>query len=107
MKSTVEAKHVSKFPLRLLASVRRNAEDYAAKEGVSLNQFINVAVAEKLAVMRHQSWLESRAKVTQSSIERALSILDQAGDEPPVKEDELPTGYISVQQRIPRRKKMA
>ena len=40
---------VSKFPLRLMPSVRRVAENYSQKEGVSLNQFINIAVAEKLA----------------------------------------------------------
>jgi predicted HicB family RNase H-like nuclease len=32
---------VNKFPLRLMPSVRRVAEDFSQKEGVSLNQFIN------------------------------------------------------------------
>ena len=40
---------IPKFPLRLMPSVRRTAEVFSEKEGVSLNQFINVAVAEKLA----------------------------------------------------------
>jgi predicted HicB family RNase H-like nuclease len=31
-----------------MPSVRRVAEDFSLKEGVSLNQFINVAVAEKI-----------------------------------------------------------
>ncbi len=35
---------VSKFPLRLMPSVRQGAEKLSAREGVSLNQFINVAV---------------------------------------------------------------
>jgi len=30
---------LSKFPLRLMPSVRHGAEEFAAKEGVSLNQF--------------------------------------------------------------------
>jgi predicted HicB family RNase H-like nuclease len=45
---------VNKFPLRLMPSVRRVAEDFSQKEGVSLNQFINVAVAEKLAHLQHE-----------------------------------------------------
>jgi len=39
----------SKFPLRLMPSLRKGAKTFSQKEGVSLNQFINVAVAEKLA----------------------------------------------------------
>jgi predicted HicB family RNase H-like nuclease len=48
---------VSKFPLRLMLSVRRLAENFSQKEGISLNQFINVAVAEKLAHLQHEEWL--------------------------------------------------
>ena len=47
---------IPKFPLRLMPSVRRTAEVFSAKEGVSLNQFINVAVAEKLAHLEHEEW---------------------------------------------------
>ena len=43
----------SKFPLRLMPSVRKVAENFSQKEGVSLNQFINIAVAEKLAHLQH------------------------------------------------------
>ena len=45
---------IPKFPLRLMPSVRRTAEVFSEKEGVSLNQFINVAVAEKLAHLEHE-----------------------------------------------------
>ena len=45
---------VNKFPPRLTPSVRRLAEAFSQKEGVSLNQFINVAVAEKLAHLQHE-----------------------------------------------------
>ena len=41
---------VSKFPLRRMPSVRRVAENFSQKEGFSLNQFINVAVAVKLLI---------------------------------------------------------
>jgi len=40
---------MSNYALRLLASLKAEAEKVAAEEGTTLNQFINVAVAEKLA----------------------------------------------------------
>ena len=40
----------SNYALRLLTSLKAEAEKAAAEEGTTLNQFINVAVAEKLAV---------------------------------------------------------
>jgi hypothetical protein len=43
-----------------MPSVRRTAEVHSEKEGVSLNQFINVAVAEKLAHLEHEEWVRSR-----------------------------------------------
>ncbi len=39
----------SYFQLRPLDSVRRAAEAAASEDGVSLNQFINLAVSEKTA----------------------------------------------------------
>jgi hypothetical protein len=53
-----------KFPLRLMPSVRRTAEVFSEKEGVSLNQFINVAVAEKLAHLEHEEWARNRKQPT-------------------------------------------
>lgn len=43
-----------------MPSVRRTAEEFSEKEGVSLNQFINVAVAEKLAHLEHEEWARKR-----------------------------------------------
>jgi predicted HicB family RNase H-like nuclease len=37
------------FPLRLAASLRERAEKFAALDGVSINHFINLAVAEKIS----------------------------------------------------------
>jgi len=53
---------IPKFPLRLLPPVRRTAEVFSEKEGVSLNQLINVAVAEKLAHLEHEEWMRNRKK---------------------------------------------
>ncbi|MGA7312626.1 MAG: hypothetical protein WBX22_01525 [Silvibacterium sp.] len=86
---------MSKFPLRLMPSVRRVAENFSQKEGVSLNQFINLAVAEKLAHLRHEEWLAHRPKATPAMIADALAILDRPTGQPPEAGDRLPKGYKS------------
>lgn len=90
---------LSKFPLRLTPSIRREVEEFSAKEGVSLNQFINVAVAEKLAHLRHEEWDRRRMRHGAGSAERALELLDQLGTGPVEAGDELPEGYVSLRQR--------
>ena len=84
---------VSKFPLRLMPSVRQGAEKLSAREGVSLNQFINVAVAEKLAHLEHEAWLRRRGKSTPESRAKALAILDRPTGQAPEPADRLPKGY--------------
>jgi hypothetical protein len=87
---------INKFPLRLMPSVRRVAENFSQKEGVSLNQFINLAVAEKLAHLQHDEWLASRPKASDALIAKALAILDRPTGHPPDESDKLPVGYESV-----------
>ena len=81
------------FPLRLMPSVRRTAEEFSEKEGVSLNQFINVAVAEKLAHLEHDEWMRNRKQPRKELAARALILLDKAGSKPVDQGDELPKGY--------------
>ncbi|MDR2838183.1 MAG: hypothetical protein LBV49_06380 [Azonexus sp.] len=76
-------------PLTLQPSLLDEARKVAASEGVALNQFINVAVAEKLAALRTASYFEERA--ARADMTKALHILSRAGkDQLPVKGDELP-----------------
>src|SRR5258708_29782443 len=84
---------VSKFPLRLMPSVRKGAESFSQKEGVSLNQFINVAVAEKLAHMQHEEWLAARPKATQVLIAKALDFLERPTENQPEEFDKIPEEY--------------
>ena len=52
----------SAYPLKLPASVKAAAARLAKADGVSLNQFIAVAVAEKVGVMETaQEFLQRRA----------------------------------------------
>ena len=87
---------MSKFPLRLIPSVRKDAESFSRKEGISLNQFINVALAEKLALLRHDEWLAKKPKLTPELIERGLAALNHPTGIEPLAEDRLPEGYVLV-----------
>jgi len=79
----------SNFALRLQPSLLDEARKLAKKEGVALNQLINVAVAEKLSALRTESYIAERA--ARADITKALGILKRAGaGRPPMKGDELP-----------------
>jgi uncharacterized protein (DUF433 family) len=45
---------MSRYPLNLPAELKQAAEDHAAEQGVSLNQFIMWAVAEKVGALRQR-----------------------------------------------------
>jgi hypothetical protein len=49
------------FPLRLPESIRRAAEGLAREDGVSLNQFIATAVAEKVSALNTATYFRTRA----------------------------------------------
>jgi hypothetical protein len=87
----------SNYALRLLASVKAEAEKVAAAEGTTLNQFINVAVAEKLAVLRTAQYFQERAARADLNVFDRL--LASAGEEPPRPGDELPQNYSSPRKR--------
>jgi hypothetical protein len=93
MATEVQKKIVAKFPLRLMSSVKRIAEAYSEKEGVSLNQFINVAVAEKLAHLQHEEWVRNRKEPTPELTAWALKLLERPSRNPVEPGDELPEGY--------------
>ena len=71
----------SNYALRLLASLKAEAEQVAAAEGSTLNQFINIAVAEKLAALRTERYFKERAQ--RANLADFDQFLDMAGDEPP------------------------
>ncbi len=75
------------YSLRLQPSLKAAAEKMAMAEGTSLNQFINVAVAEKLSALETEEFF--RARAGQGNREALLDFLDGAGDNPPVPGDEI------------------
>jgi len=78
----------SNYALRLLTSLKAEAEKVAAEEGTTLNQLINVAVAEKVAALRTARYFQERAaRADLSAFDRLLT---RAGEEPPRPGDEIP-----------------
>ena len=74
--------------MRLQASLLDEARRVAETEGVALNQFINVAVAEKLSALRTEQYFLERAE--RGDVGKAKRILKKAGrGNPAVRGDEL------------------
>ena len=80
-------KNPSTYPLRLPRSVKAEVERRAKQDGVSVNQFVATAVAEKLAALSTIEYLEKRAK--RGSREKLLEILNKAPDVEPEESDKL------------------
>ena len=77
----------SNVALRLQSSLLEEARRVAETEGVALNQFINVAVAEKLSALRTEDYFRERAG--RGDVSKAKRILQRAGKKnPPVSGDE-------------------
>ena len=58
----METKRTLSYPLRLCPSTRVLATKLAHHDGISLNHFISLAVAEKISRLEHESWLEQQSK---------------------------------------------
>ncbi len=78
----------SNVALRLQASLLEEAKRVARKEGVALNQLINVAVAEKLSALRTEEYFRERA--ARGKPKQARVIFRRAGrGRPPALGDEI------------------
>ena len=76
------------FALRLPASLKNAVAEASRKDGVSINQFIALAVAEKLSVMRTAEFFAERR--ARADVEEARHILFRDSGQPPAPEDRLP-----------------
>jgi hypothetical protein len=77
--------------LRLPESVHEKLAELAKKEGVSLNQLLSSAAAEKLAALMTEEYLADRAK--RASRAKLNAVLAKVPKGPPASGDELPAGY--------------
>ncbi len=80
---------LSNYALRLQASLLDELRVVVDEEGTTINQFINVAVAEKLTALRTERYFQERA--ARGDRDAFLRILEKAGTEDPREGDELPT----------------
>ncbi len=67
----------SNVALRLQLSLLEEARKVSDSEGVALNQFINVAVAEKLSALRTEEYFRERSG--RADLARVKRILKRAG----------------------------
>lgn len=74
------------FAIQLMPSLINELIQAAELDGIEINQYVNVAVAEKLATRKTAKvFFAERAK--QASAERALDILNQAGSDTEIESD--------------------
>jgi len=77
----------STYPLRLPKSLKNEVAKVAKRDGTSINQFIAIAVAEKISALETERFFAERVK--QADMEAFRAILFRPGGEPPRTEDEL------------------
>lgn len=53
---------MSALTLRLPESLHKRLKEAASKEGISINQFIATAVAEKMSALLTEDYLQTRAR---------------------------------------------
>jgi hypothetical protein len=75
------------FPLRLPTSIKAAASELARREGISLNQFIASAVAEKVSALTTADYFAARA--ARADRARFDAVMARAGTLPPRPGDEL------------------
>lgn len=81
-------KQTSTYPLRLPASLKAAVAEISRAEGTSINQFIAMAVAEKVSAMKTAEFFAARGD--EADVQAALRILRRDGGAPPDSDDTLP-----------------
>jgi hypothetical protein len=81
---------VATFPLRLPVSLKTALESISKRDGASMNQFLVIAAAEKIAAMQTEEFFLARRN--RSDHDAFRRILNREGGEPPRTEDEWAKG---------------
>lgn len=83
---------MSAMSLRLPNSLHEAAKELAEREGVSVNQLVASALAEKLAAIMTVEYLDARAK--RGSRTKFLAALARVPNVEPAPEDRIPSGMV-------------
>jgi hypothetical protein len=82
---------MSQYALRLPDSLFEAVKQCAEEDNVSMNQFLVVSIAEKVAALKTATYFKEKAKG--ADIERYFKVLEKVKDRPPMAGDELEPGY--------------
>ena len=97
---------MSNYALRIPDSLFEFAKKCAREDNVSLNQFIVLALAEKVSALKTAEFFAQR--IARARPDRLEKILAKVPDHPPVPGDELPAGWRGPEKgrkRRPRERK--
>ncbi len=78
-------RQLSTYPLRLPRSIRTGVELMSRQDGISINQFVSIAVAEKLAMMQAQVYFSERS--ARADMNAFDQLMQRTGGESPRAED--------------------
>lgn len=78
---------MSTLSVRLPESLHKKIKELAEQEGVSMNQFITLAVSEKMSALLTVDYLKERAE--KGSKQEFKNIMDQVPDVEPEEYDKL------------------
>jgi hypothetical protein len=77
---------VATYPLRLPRSLRANIERVSKRDGTSINQFVTMAAAEKLAAIDTEDYF--RTRVARADLDAFDRLMARTGGEAPREGDE-------------------
>ena len=80
---------LSTYPLRLPHSIRAGVAQMAKEDGISINQFVSIAVAEKLAMIQAETFFANRR--ARADLNAFDQLMQRQSGEPARAGDELPT----------------
>jgi hypothetical protein len=83
--------------LQVSDAAAEEIREYASSVGMDPDVMVEEALAAGLATLRRLRFFEPRN--IHADVSDALEILNRGGNEPPIPGDELPEGYIPVDQR--------
>lgn len=83
---------MSTMSIRLPESLHERARELARREGISINQLIATALAEKISALDTVAYLEARA--ARSSEKAFRDALSRVPSREPAPGDELPPGLV-------------
>jgi hypothetical protein len=78
---------MSTLSLRLPNSLHEHIRQLAKQEGISINQFLASAAAEKMSALLTEEYIEARAK--RASLKKFQNVLKKAPDSEPEEYDRI------------------